>query len=662
MPPTQEIAALAEALAARERELRQANERLRLILDNAPVFIYLVDERGRFLSVNRGWLEQIGIDSDSVIGRPLGEVFPADTARQFAAHNQQVLAANGPMQFEEAHAGRTYLSVKVPVRDAAGRPYAVCGMSVDITERKRAEEALRESEDRFRSFTDSLPLIVWVHDASGAQEFVNRTFCEFFGVSREEMRAGRWQLLMHPEDGERYLHEFLDCVRDRRPFHGEVRVRRYDGQWRWIESWGRPRFAPPGEFLGFVGTSADVTERKDAERQVRESEAALREADRRKDEFVAVLAHELRNPLAPLRNAVQIMRAPNAGAGELAEARDVVERQVTQLVRLVDDLLDVSRISIGRMVLREAVLDLRCAADDALMISGPLLEEAQHAVRVDLPPEPLWVKGDPVRLAQVISNLLNNAARYTPRGGAVSLRLTHEGRDGLVLVEDSGIGLDAALLERIFEPFVQGERGSARSAGGLGIGLALAKRLVEMHGGTIKATSAGAGKGSCFVVRLPLVEAKAPADGQPAAPARAGERWRVLVVDDNPDAARSQARLLQLLGQEVEVAFGGAEALEKFSRFRPQVLLLDIGLPDIDGYEVARRVRAVPGGAQVLLVAQTGWGQDEDRRASAAAGFDAHLVKPIDTQALLRLAQGGRNSKKKAPEGAGNPIADRSSG
>jgi two-component system CheB/CheR fusion protein len=476
-----------------------------------------------------------------------------------------------------------------------------------------------------------------VHDANGAQEFVNRTFCEFFGVSREEMRAGRWQLLMNPEDGEGYLREFLDCLRDRRPFHGEVRVRRFDGEWRWIESWGRPRFSPSGEFLGFVGTSADITDRKDAERKAREGEAALREADRRKDEFLAVLSHELRNPLAPLRNAVQIMRTPGAGARELEEARDIVERQVTQLVHLVDDLLDISRISVGRMVLREAVLDLRSVADDALMISGPLLDEAQHTVRVDLPPEPLWVNGDTVRLAQVISNLLNNAARYTPHGGSVGLRVTREGDDALVLVEDSGVGLAAEMLQRIFEPFVQGDARSARSAGGLGVGLALAKRLVEMHGGTIKATSAGPGTGSCFVVRLPLVQTNASLRQPAPKAAGSGRRWRLLLVDDNQDSARSQARLLGMLGHEVEVAFDGGTALERFASFLPDAVLLDIGLPGMDGYEVARRVRALPGGRDVLLVAQTGWGQEEDRQASAAAGFDAHLVKPVDTPALLRL-------------------------
>jgi PAS domain S-box-containing protein len=634
----QDVTALAAALAARERELQEANERLNLILNNAPVFIYLVDEGGRFLSVNRGWLEQIGIDSSSVIGRALGEVFPPAVAEQFAQNNACVLRADGPLEFEETQAGRTYLSVKVPVRDAAGRAFAVCGMSVDITDRKRSEAALRESEDRFRSFTDSLPLIVWVHDANGAQEFVNRTFCEFFGVSREEMRAGRWQMLMHPEDGAGYACAFFECVRDRRPFRGEVRVRRYDGEWRWIESWGRPRFSPSGEFLGFVGTSADITERKEAERKARESEAALREADRRKDEFLAVLAHELRNPLAPIRNAVQIMRVAGVARAELEAARDIVDRQVRQLVRLVDDLLDISRISVGRMVLQQTVLDLRAAVDDALLISGPQLEEAEHHVTVDLPPHPVWVKGDGVRLAQVVSNLLNNAARYTPRGGSVSLRVTEEGADALVLVEDTGVGLSPGVLERIFEPFVQAEGGAARGAGGLGIGLALSRRLTEMHGGTIKATSPGPGHGSCFVVRLPSVQReRSTVFAATAGSAASGRTFRLLIVDDNQDSARSQAKLLHLLGHEVQAAFEGSEALRQVAAFRPEVVLLDLGLPGIDGYEVARRIRAMPEGRGVLLVAQTGWGQDDDRQKTASAGFDAHLVKPVDLDALLRL-------------------------
>lgn len=637
MTEPRDVRALAAALAAREHDLQEANERLRLILDNAPVFIYLVDEAGRFLSVNRGWLERIGIESGSVIGRSLAEVFPRAAAEQFAQNNAKVLRSDDALEFEETHGGRTYLSVKVPVHDQAGRAFAVCGMSVDITERKRTEAALRESEDRFRSFTDSLPLIVWVHDAGGGQEFVNRTFCEFFGVSREEMRAGRWQMLMHPDDGPAYASAFFGCVRDRRPFHGEVRVRRCDGEWRWIESWGRPRFSASGEFLGFVGTSADITDRKDAERKVRESEAALRAADQAKDEFLAVLAHELRNPLAPIRSALQIMRVSGAARADVEEARDIIERQVKQLVRLVDDLLDMSRITVGRMVLQQALVDLRAVADDALMISGPLLDEEGHDIALDLPTHPVWVKGDAMRLAQVVSNLLNNAARYTPRGGSVSLRVTEEGADAVVLVEDTGVGLSPSEVERIFEPFVQAAGGAARSAGGLGIGLAVAKRLVELHGGAIKATSQGPGRGSCFVVRLPGARQEDVSVREPRAPAATERRFRLLIVDDNHDVARSQAKLLRLLGHEVAVAFEGGEALREVAAFRPQAVLLDLGLPGMDGYEVARLIRGLPEGRDALLIAQTGWGQEEDRRKTTAAGFDAHLVKPVEHESLLKL-------------------------
>jgi CheY-like chemotaxis protein len=257
---------------------------------------------------------------------------------------------------------------------------------------------------------------------------------------------------------------------------------------------------------------------------------------------------------------------------------------------------------------------------------------------VELPPHPVWVKGDGVRLAQVVSNLLNNAARYTPRGGSVSLRVTEEGADALVLVEDTGVGLSPGVLERIFEPFVQAEGGAARGAGGLGIGLALSRRLTEMHGGTIKATSPGPGHGSCFVVRLPSVQReRSTVFAATAGSAASGRTFRLLIVDDNQDSARSQAKLLHLLGHEVQAAFEGSEALRQVAAFRPEVVLLDLGLPGIDGYEVARRIRAMPEGRGVLLVAQTGWGQDDDRQKTASAGFDAHLVKPVDLDALLRL-------------------------
>jgi PAS domain S-box-containing protein len=370
----------------------------------------------------------------------------------------------------------------------------------------------------------------------------------------------------------------------------------------------------------------DISARMHAER-------ALRETAQRKDEFLATLAHELRNPLAPIGNAVTLLRLREGEDEELRMVGEVIDRQVRHLVRLLDDLLDVSRITFGKVHLKRERLDLRGAARDALATSQPLLAMGAHRLKVDLGERPIWVDADPVRLAQVISNLLNNAARYTPHGGEVALRAAVEDGQARVEVQDNGSGIEAAMLERIFEPFVQIERRDV--TGGIGIGLALARALVQLHGGGIQAESAGPGKGSRFVVQLPL--AKAPEASAAYAPPAHGARRRFLIVDDNVDATDSQAALLRKLGHEVETAFNGPAALEKARAFHPEVVLLDLGMPGMDGFEVARRLRAMPEGSGVLLVAQTGWGQEEDRRRTQAAGFDAHLAKPVDIAELMLL-------------------------
>jgi PAS domain S-box-containing protein len=369
----------------------------------------------------------------------------------------------------------------------------------------------------------------------------------------------------------------------------------------------------------------DITERVKAER-------ALQEEARRKDEFLATLAHELRNPLAPIRNAVALLHLRRGADEELHNAADLIDRQVTQLSRLVEDLLDVSRIRFGKVQLRRAPIDLREAAKDAVATSEPVLAAARHRLQLDLGTEPVWVDADRVRLAQVIANLLNNAARYTPAGGRIRLEITGGEKEAGIAVEDNGIGIDPALLHRVFEPFAQLETREAVASGGIGIGLALARALVELHGGHISAHSAGRGQGSRFVVCLPRTQAPKPGAARGAGalkPAR-----RLLLVDDNVDAAASQAALLRVLGHEVEVAYDGESALEKARAFRPEVVLLDLGMPGMDGYEVARRLRASEAGSHLKLIAQTGWAQEEDRRRTREAGFDAHLAKPVDIGSL----------------------------
>jgi signal transduction histidine kinase/ActR/RegA family two-component response regulator len=368
------------------------------------------------------------------------------------------------------------------------------------------------------------------------------------------------------------------------------------------------------------------------------AEEALREADRRKSEFMAMLAHELRNPLAPIRNALQILRLTPSDGKAGQPPMDMIERQVGQLVRLVDDLLDVSRISRGKIELRTERVELASVVDHAVEAARPHCESMGHELTVTLPPKPVNVNGDPIRLAQAVGNLLNNACKFTEKGGRIWLTLEREGEQATIRVRDNGIGIAADQRGHIFKMFAQVETSLERTHTGLGIGLTLVKTLVEMHGGTVEAGSAGVGQGSEFVVRLPiLVETpKPPPESTVTAPTPTTAR-RILVVDDNADSAESLAMLLKLTGNETHTAYDGLQAVKAAATLRPDVVLLDIGLPKLDGYEAARKIREQPWSKGLVLVALTGWGQDEDRQKSREAGFNAHLVKPVDHAALMKV-------------------------
>jgi PAS domain S-box-containing protein len=386
-----------------------------------------------------------------------------------------------------------------------------------------------------------------------------------------------------------------------------------------------------GKVVGASKIARDITERKKAE-------AALRDADRRKDEFLAILAHELRNPLAPIRNSLHILRLTASEDPTTQRIGEMLERQVTHLVRLVDDLLEVSRITRGKVELRKEQVEVAAVVRSAVETSDPLIEAAGHQLALALPSEPLILEGDPVRLAQVLANLLNNAAKFTPPGGQIWLTVRGEGHDVVLSVRDTGRGIPQDMLPHVFELFTQVDHAASRAQGGLGIGLALVRSLVEMHGGSVQAVSAGPGTGSEFIVRLPLAINPRPVDstGQ-ARPSVALAHRRVLVVDDNRDAAESLAMLLKLIGAEVQVVYSGPDALKLLASYHPAVVLLDLGMPDMDGYEVARRIRQRPEYRDVTLIALTGWGQEEDRRRSQMAGFDYHLIKPADVAALETL-------------------------
>jgi len=427
-------------------------------------------------------------------------------------------------------------------------------------------------------------------------------------------------------------------------FEAEYRAVRPDGSSVWIADRGRVVQDSSSQPTRIVGVSVDLTRRK-------RLEEALLESDRRKDEFLATLGHELRNPLAPILYAVRVLDRKGPSTPELRWSIDIIERQARHMTRLIDDLLDVSRITRSTLELRKETLELATVVNSAVEASQPMIEQHKQELVVKMPPEPVFVDGDAVRLSQIFSNLLNNASKYSKQpdgGGKIRLSVERDGSWAAVRVQDSGIGIASSMLSKVFDMFTQVGRESAHSEGGLGIGLALAKRLVEMHGGSIEAHSGGLGKGSEFVVRLPIHQGARP---QPSAPEslpaeeHAGAKYRILIADDNADVLESFRVLLKIQGYEVETAVDGLDVLEKAERFRPEVIALDLGMPKLDGLETGRRLRQLAWARDVLLIAITGWGSDAHRRKSADAGFNVHLVKPIDAMAIVNVIEKNDQSR-----------------
>jgi PAS domain S-box-containing protein len=494
-------------------------------------------------------------------------------------------------------------------------------------EKARADRALAASEERLRLAQAVARVGAWEWDPESDLCFLTPECHELFGLEpRGPHRLKELLDRIEPENVAA-VKQALDACRSSGPLEFEYRYRHPVRGQRWIHS--KTGAVWHAERQRVVGIHLDVTERKHAEE-------ALQEVNQRKDEFLAMLAHELRNPLAPIRNAAQIMRVYAKGNAKLEWVRAVIERQSRHLTRLVDDLLDVSRIVRGQIALEQSVVELNDVVRHALETSRPLLRDRRHELTVSIPSEPIQLEADLTRLAQVLANLLINAAKYTPEGGHIWLEAERTANEIAVRVRDTGIGIAPSLLPQVFDLFTQGARTLDRAQGGLGIGLTLVKRIVEMHGGAVEARSAGPGAGSEFIVRLPLLPAVAAAqrlDAMDSSEADQGERIRVLVVDDNVDAADSIAMLLSLQGHEVRSVHGAHEALETAQSFHPDLVLLDIGLPGMDGYEVARRLRSQRI-ESMRIVAITGYGQPSDRDRTRAAGFDQHLVKPIDPDML----------------------------
>jgi PAS domain S-box-containing protein len=651
-----------------EEALRQSEERFRLAAEAINGIISDYDLRTGIAQRTRGLFEVLGYRPEEVPAT--GEwwrqqIHPEDLpeadaalAAAIASGEDRVVAA-----YRLRHRNGRWLRVvdrSVLVRAADGSVVRLVGCTVNVTEQRLMVEALAEREALYRTLTDAMPQIVYTTWPDGRSDYANRRWFDFTCTTPQQNQGPEWEACLHPEDLARVRVLWTHSLQTGFPFEVELRYRRADGVYRWHLSRALPVRNELGQVIKWVGTATDVDDFKRAEE-------ALKEADRRKDEFLATLAHELRNPLAPVRNTLQLVRQACRPEPAVQQPLEMMDRQVNQMVRLLDDLLDVSRITRGKIQVRKERVNLAAVVNLAVETSRPLLEGARHELTLTLPPEPLFLEADPTRLAQVLSNLLNNAARYTNPGGRIFLSVERDGGEVVVRVRDTGIGIPEAMLTRVFEMFTQVDRTSDRSQGGLGIGLTLVQRLVKKHGGSVEARSPGPGQGSEFVVRLPLVmeerrrkerarppgfapssfllhpssDAESPtlAVGGPEKPAGAGRR--ILLADDNHDAVESLAMLLQVSGHQTCLAYDGQEALEKALTWRPDVALLDIGMPKLSGHEVARRLRAQPEFHDLILVALTGWGQEDDRRRSREAGFDHHLVKPCDLAVLYSLLSEG---------------------
>jgi len=595
--------------------------------------VFLLDPLGRVIRCNAALAAIVGRPTAELAGRAADGLLPGRPVGGSDSPLARCLSTGTRVITDLRTADQWYRVTADPVVTAHGALAGAVGILADVTERRRAEAERRATSEQFRALVESVrDYAIFRIDPAGRATTWNEGVRRVLGFDESEFIGNDLRRLFRPEDADAGVPETeLKTAADRGSASNDRWMVRRDGTQFFASGTTNAVRDESGTLVGFTKVMRDITDRKRVEEQ-------LKESDRRKDEFLAMLGHELRNPLAPIRNALFLMKLRGSrDPGDAERLRAMMDRQLTHIARLVDDLLDVSRITRGKIELRTEAIDLREAVSNAVDEVRAYLDERQHTVEVNIPPDPVWLRADPVRLEQVFANLLHNAAKYTEPGGRVQVTARVEGAEAVVRVRDTGIGIRPDMADKIFDMFTQADRVSGRLKEGLGLGLTLVKTLVRMHGGTVGVDSDGPGRGSEFTVRLPLSGPMAPAERRTNSPAGAPARpLRILVVDDNVDAADSLRMVLEMQGpHNVRVAYDGEAGLAAAREFRPDVALLDIALPKgIDGYEVARRLRGSPGLERTALVALTGYGRPEDRQRSDAAGFTAHLVKPVDTGAL----------------------------
>ncbi len=618
------------------RAVRESEQRFRALIGATSDVVYRMSRdwtamhylQGRefiadTLEPSRTWLDKYIHPDDQQ--QVLAAIHRAIETRSVFELEHRVIRVDGTLGWTHSRA--------VPMLDEHGEIVEWFGAASDVTQRKLAQAALVESEERFRTLADNMSQLAWMADEKGSISWYNRRWYDYTATTPEEMQGWGWKKVHHPAHVERVVETIARSLATGEPWEDIFPLQAKDGSYRWFLSRAVPIRNEQGKVVRWFGTNTDITEQ-------RELEQALKEADRRKDEFLATLAHELRNPLAPIRTAAAIAGMPTATPAQVRWSYQLIERQVKHMGLLLDDLLDVSRITRGKLTLHPARVTLREMVHAAIETARPQIEGRRHALEVALPEDELALEADPLRLAQVLSNLLTNAAKYTEPGGRIGVSARRATDLVEITVTDTGMGIAPDQLERVFEMFTQLHPASHLGDGGLGIGLALARGLVELHGGSLEAKSDGIGLGAQFIVRLPLPQLEAAR--QPPAPRAAvvtTASQRILVVDDNVNAADSLATLLRLQGHVVRTAYEGEAALSVAAAFRPDYVLLDLGMPRMDGFEVARRLRAMEHGAGAIIVAITGWGQEADRMRSNAAGFDYHLTKPVGPEVLAEVLQ-----------------------
>jgi len=630
---------------AADAEPSENEERLRFVANAVPALLAYVDCDARYLWCNASYRRWFGYAPEELRGRHCSDVLGVAAWEQLRPYVERVLAGE-EVTFESRIAykngpARDVRATYIPHRDSSGTVRGFVVLSNDISEIRAAERALRKSErilDRAQSTAHVGSFEVALVDMDGARagsvRWSDETY-RLFGLEpgTVEITHATFFEYIHPDDRDRVRATSPVKIQRAAPFENEFRVVRKDGVVRHMHTWTVFETDAIGRPIRMIGTCQDITERKEAEQ-------ALVAADRRKDEFLAMLSHELRNPLAPILNAIEIIERAGPGDDELRSTfQGVIARQVQHMKRLLDDLLDVSRVSQGKIELRKQRVELATLLLQAVEISRPLLTEKRQQLALTLSQHPMPLVADPTRVIQVFANILNNAAKFTPPGGHITLSSAVDGEDAVVTIRDDGAGMSGDLLARAFDLFAQETRAFDRAQGGLGIGLTLVRTLVKMHGGVVQAFSDGPGRGSELLVRLPLAPPATVATARPAAPpaeAASATPLRVLVVDDNMDAADAMRYVLKLGGHQVRVAHDGPGALAASAAERPDLVLLDIGLPGMDGYALAMRMREA-GLDGATLVAVTGYGQEEDLNRSTAAGFAHHLVKPVDGAVLRQV-------------------------